>query len=151
MPGMRVLDIGCGAGDVAMLLAEAVGPAGAVVAIDREPRAIETARARAEKSGYRQIELLVSSLETLPDAAPFDAAVGRYVLVHQSDPAAMIRLAGAAVRRGGVVAFHEPALNLLSETFPPIDLFTRVAEKLAHGGAPGAAELRRGQPAPRLF
>ena len=73
---------------------------------------------------------LVSSLETLPDAAPFDAAVGRYVLVHQSDPAAMIRQAGAAVRRGGVVAFHEPALNLLSETFPPIDLFTRVAESL---------------------
>jgi SAM-dependent methyltransferase len=129
-PGMRVLDIGCGAGDVAMLLAEAVGPSGAVVAIDREQRAIEVARARAEKAGYRQIGFLVSPLEMLPQDGSFDAAVGRYVLVHQSDPTAMVRHAGAAVRQGGVVAFHEPALHLLSETFPPIDLFVRVAECL---------------------
>src|SRR5215475_5022290 len=52
-PGMRVLDIGCGAGDVSMLLAEAVGPSGLVVAIDREARAIETARSRAEAAGHQ--------------------------------------------------------------------------------------------------
>ena len=46
-PGMRVLDIGCGAGDVSMLLAEAVGETGAVVAFDRELRVIEIAKARA--------------------------------------------------------------------------------------------------------
>jgi ubiquinone/menaquinone biosynthesis C-methylase UbiE len=39
--GMRVLDIGCGVGDVAMLLAETVGDGGSVVAFDREPRAVE--------------------------------------------------------------------------------------------------------------
>ena len=33
---MRVLDIGCGAGDVSMLLAEVVGEAGSVIAFDRE-------------------------------------------------------------------------------------------------------------------
>jgi SAM-dependent methyltransferase len=129
-PGMRVLDIGCGAGDVAMLLAEAVGTSGAVVAIDREQRAIDAARGRAEKSGHRQIEFLVLPLDALRHDASFDAAVGRYVLVHQGDPAAMIRHAGAVVRPGGIVAFHEPALNMLSETFPPIDLFMRVAECL---------------------
>jgi Methylase involved in ubiquinone/menaquinone biosynthesis len=52
-PGMRILDIGCGAGDVSMLLAEAVGPSGFVVAIDREARAIETVRSRAEAAGHR--------------------------------------------------------------------------------------------------
>ena len=40
-PGMRVLDIGCGVGDMSMLLAEVVGEAGSVVAFDRESRAIE--------------------------------------------------------------------------------------------------------------
>src|SRR5271170_5692902 len=53
-PGMRVLDIGCGPGDVAMLIADAVGPSGKVVAIDREPRAVETARNRALEAGYEQ-------------------------------------------------------------------------------------------------
>jgi protein-L-isoaspartate O-methyltransferase len=37
-PGMRVLDIGCGAGDVSMLVADAVGESGTVVGIDREQR-----------------------------------------------------------------------------------------------------------------
>ena len=37
MPGMRVLDIGSGIGDVAMLAAEMVGPNGRVVGIDKDP------------------------------------------------------------------------------------------------------------------
>jgi ubiquinone/menaquinone biosynthesis C-methylase UbiE len=54
--GMRVLDLGCGVGDVSMLIAETVGPTGAVVGIDREQRAIETARARAEERGVSSSE-----------------------------------------------------------------------------------------------
>jgi SAM-dependent methyltransferase len=34
-PGMRVLDLGCGAGDVSMLAAQYVGPTGLVIGIDR--------------------------------------------------------------------------------------------------------------------
>jgi SAM-dependent methyltransferase len=105
--GMRVLDIGCGAGDVSMLLAEAVGPSGHVLAIDREARAVETARSRAEVAGYCNIEAVVATDDNIPTARPFDAALGRYVLHHQGDPVAMIRKAASAVRPGGVVAFHE--------------------------------------------
>jgi ubiquinone/menaquinone biosynthesis C-methylase UbiE len=46
-PGMRVLDLGCGAGDVSMLAAELVGPSGSVVGIDRNPEVIDLASARA--------------------------------------------------------------------------------------------------------
>ncbi|WP_372453428.1 methyltransferase domain-containing protein [Streptomyces iranensis] len=44
--GMRVLDVGCGAGDVSMLLAESVGPNGAVIGVDMNPTILESARAR---------------------------------------------------------------------------------------------------------
>jgi ubiquinone/menaquinone biosynthesis C-methylase UbiE len=67
-PRMRVLDIGCGAGDVSMLLAETVGETGRVVAFDREARVIETAKARALAAGYRQIEFVVASDEAFPSA-----------------------------------------------------------------------------------
>jgi ubiquinone/menaquinone biosynthesis C-methylase UbiE len=63
---MRVLDLGCGAGDVSMLLAEAVGKAGSVVGIDLESRAIEIVRARATAAGYGQIEFVVTSDDALP-------------------------------------------------------------------------------------
>src|SRR5215469_2578762 len=65
-PGMHVLDIGCGIGDVSMLLAEAVGMTGNVVAFDREPRAVEIARARALAAGYRCIEFVVASDASFP-------------------------------------------------------------------------------------
>ena len=44
-PGMRVLDVGSGAGDVALLLADLVGPGGEVVGVDRAAAALDTARA----------------------------------------------------------------------------------------------------------
>src|SRR5215470_5884178 len=79
-PGMRVLDIGCGAGDVSILLAEAVGPSGLVVAMDREARAVETTRSKAEAAGHRNIEAVVATDDEIPVARQFDAALGRYVL-----------------------------------------------------------------------
>jgi cyclopropane fatty-acyl-phospholipid synthase-like methyltransferase len=133
-PGMRVLDIGCGAGDVSMLLAEAVGEGGSVVAFDHEPRAIEVARARARTAGYRQIEFVVAAHDALPEQPAFDAAVGRYVLIHQADPVAMIRRAAAAVRRQGVVAFHEPAVGV--DTHTPPDVGSRLAACFEEAGLP---------------
>src|SRR5689334_19737027 len=49
--GMRVLDVGCGAGDVSFLIASIVGPVGSVVGIDRSATAIATARKRASEMG----------------------------------------------------------------------------------------------------
>src|ERR1700720_4114454 len=47
VPGMRVLDVGSGAGDVSFLVADLVGDAGEVVGVDRSPNALAAARARA--------------------------------------------------------------------------------------------------------
>src|SRR5690242_8264920 len=46
-PGMRILDVGSGAGDVAFLAAEIVGTAGEVIGTDRSATALVTARERA--------------------------------------------------------------------------------------------------------
>jgi len=163
-PGMRVLDIGCGAGDVSILLAEAVGPSGLVVAMDREARAVETARSRAEAAGHRNIEALVAPDDDMPAARPFDAALGRYVLPHQRDPVGMIRRAASAVRPRGVVAFHEcPAIYPpKNQALPSVTLFEQVASAttaafLATEPSPDVAcrlvtcFVEAGLPSPHLF
>ncbi|MGK9234732.1 class I SAM-dependent methyltransferase [Inquilinus limosus] len=125
-PGMRVLDIGCGTGDVSLLAAELVGPSGTVVGIDRSAEAVAAARGRAGALGRSGVAFHVAEAEAFDHPAPFDLAVGRYVLVHQADPAAMIRAAAARVRPGGAVAFHELVLCGESPTRPPVPLVSQI-------------------------
>ena len=161
-PGMRVLDIGCGTGDVSILLAEAVGETGRVVAFDRESRAIETAKARALARGHRQIEFVVASDDAFPERPAFDAAIGRYVLHHQPDPVATIKRAARSVRRGGIVAFHEPAGHISAHILPAVDLYVELEQclnsvfnaMLPHrdvGGRLIACFEEAGLPAPHLI
>ena len=70
--GMRVLDLGCGAGDVTMLAAELVGSAGSVVGIDRSQEVLNVAKARARETGLRQISFVQSSIEAFSAREPFD-------------------------------------------------------------------------------
>src|SRR5277367_3962556 len=122
-PGMRVLDIGCGSGDVSLLLAEMVGPTGSVVGIDRSPAALALARDRARVTGHPNITFHEAALVNSGGPAPFDAAIGRYVLVHQADPAVMIRAAASHIRKGGVVAFHEISMFGPLEMRPSVPLW----------------------------
>jgi 2-polyprenyl-3-methyl-5-hydroxy-6-metoxy-1,4-benzoquinol methylase len=128
--GMRVLDVGCGAGDVTMLAAELVGPYGWVVGIDRDPEVIVVAKQRAQTATIRQIEFKASWTDVFSDPEPFDLVVGRCVLIHQADPVEFIRAVTRLVRPGGVIAFHEITLCELLRTLPCVPLWKSVAELL---------------------
>ena len=58
--GMRILDLGCGAGDVSMLAAELVGPEGSIVGIDRSQEVLNVAKERAREGGLHHISVQAS-------------------------------------------------------------------------------------------
>jgi ubiquinone/menaquinone biosynthesis C-methylase UbiE len=122
--GVRVLDVGTGAGDVALMVAEMVGPSGSVVGVDHNPEVLQTARARAVRAGFTNATFVQGDAGEMESDGGFDAAVGRLVLMHQSDPAKTLRSVAAMVRGGGTVAFQE--YNVTSRSmvaFPPTRLW----------------------------
>jgi SAM-dependent methyltransferase len=106
--GMRVLDIGSGAGDVALLAGELVGPLGTVIGVDRVAAAVAAATARARDRGLGHVSFREGDPTRLSFDQPFDAVVGRYVLLFQADPSAMLASLVDHVRPRGLVVFHEP-------------------------------------------
>src|SRR5258706_3666871 len=123
-PGMRVLDVGTGAGDVAFLAAEIVGDKGEVVGVDRVPAALETARARASARSLHNVIFREGDPGQMMFEQPFDAVIGRYVLQFQKDPATMLRTLARHARPGGVVTFHEIDWGGLGSA-PPAPIYDR--------------------------
>ena len=105
--GMKVLDVGSGAGDVALTLAEFVGPDGTVIGVDVNPDILKTAQARADAAGFSNIEFIAGDTRTLGLPDDFDAVVGRLVLMYMADPAETLRHLATHLRPGGIVAFQE--------------------------------------------
>jgi ubiquinone/menaquinone biosynthesis C-methylase UbiE len=55
-PGMRVLDLACGAGDVAMLAAHLAGETGSVVGIDRHQEVLALASRRFGSANTKELK-----------------------------------------------------------------------------------------------
>jgi 2-polyprenyl-3-methyl-5-hydroxy-6-metoxy-1,4-benzoquinol methylase len=127
--GMRVLDVGCGAGDVSFLLARMVGPSGAVVGVDRSEEAVAMATARAQAMGLSQVSFSQGEIEDISLDRPVDAAVGRFVLMYSADPSNTLRRVAANVRAGGIVAFQE--MNVAeAKSFPRVDLYEQSIRRI---------------------
>jgi SAM-dependent methyltransferase len=106
-PGMRVLDIGSGGGDVAFLAASLVGPAGEVIGAELELPHVKYASRRAADEGYANVKFIAADFHELVLDRSVDAIVGRLVLVHTPDPATALRRVCRNLRSGGVAAFYE--------------------------------------------
>jgi ubiquinone/menaquinone biosynthesis C-methylase UbiE len=130
-PGMRVLDVGSGPGDVSLIAARIVGPTGTVLGIDAAPEMITLARARAAEKRLSTVGFARAVIDSLRLDEPFDAVVGRLILMHMPDPAATLRRLSAWVRPGGVIAFSENDITA-TRSIPDIPLFSQVTAGIAH-------------------
>jgi 2-polyprenyl-3-methyl-5-hydroxy-6-metoxy-1,4-benzoquinol methylase len=142
-PGMRVLDVGCGVGDVTSIAADLVGTSGEVLGIDISSEALGIAEARMRASGRGQTRFLASPVEAFEGLEGFDAIIGRFILVHMPDPAAVLSLLASRARAGALISFIEmdmstataiPPLPLLAANIGRIiELYRRVGRQMDMG------------------
>ena len=142
-PGMRVLDLGTGIGNVAMLVAELVGPQGQVVGIDNSSRLLDVAASRA--AARPQLRFALGDVRSWRDAEPFDAIVGRLILFHLADPVSVVRHHAASLRPGGLLLALDFDLGA-SRAEPPLPVVTEalgwVNAAFRHAGASPAIGTR---------
>jgi ubiquinone/menaquinone biosynthesis C-methylase UbiE len=141
--GMRILDVGSGAGDVAFLAAELVGPSGQVVGVDQSPDALALARSRAKEQSLANVTFRESELSAMAFDQHFDAAIGRYVLCFQPDPAVLLRKITRWVRPGGIVLFHEPDRKQM-RSYPPTPTYDKMSEWIDETFGRTGMEVRMG-------
>jgi SAM-dependent methyltransferase len=138
-PGQRVLDIGCGVGDVSFIATQLVGETGQVVGMDRSQAAIETARERARFGGHRNVDFLVGDATDPQMPGKFDAIVGRLVLMYLPDPVATLARLRSLLRLQGVIVMQEGDLTSIGAE-PEMPLLSQLREWVVAGfGRAGAA------------
>jgi cyclopropane fatty-acyl-phospholipid synthase-like methyltransferase len=138
-PGMRVLDLGCGVGDMAFVAADLAGPDGYVVGVDRWPEALARARLRAEQIGLAQVRFVEGDIHDPAPGGPFDAIVGRLILMHVPDPVTVLRRQATVLRAGGLVVPIEHDIST-TRSLPATPLVSQAVawliEAFAKGGIP---------------
>jgi len=116
-PGMRILDLCSGSGDVAFLAQEIVGETGSVTGFDNPPGLVAYANERAAYRSLANVQFVEGGFNTVSFAEPFDAIVGRLVLMYREDPEADISAVLRFLRPGGLIVLQE--LDLLAATTVP--------------------------------
>jgi len=106
-PGASVLEIGCGNGMDATILAGMAGPAGQVIGIDVSSTMLASARARDCAGSTPGYMLCDAAALAFPDGT-FDAVRADRVLQHTKDPSAVLREMARVTRRDGKIVVFEP-------------------------------------------
>jgi len=126
--GMRVLDIGCGVGELSMVAARLVGRSGRVTGIDIDEGALTLANARAREQGLNHVDFAHGNISEFRTDASYDAVIGRHILIHTPDPAVVVGLAHSLLNAGGLAVFQEYDFSVVHRPFPAAPLYERAFE-----------------------
>jgi cyclopropane fatty-acyl-phospholipid synthase-like methyltransferase len=136
-PGMRVLDIGSGVGDVSLLLARMV------LGVEKSAGSVETATRRAVEQGAANVAFIAGDIAKFVTDQRFDAIVGRFVLAYVPERGVVLEKLVRYLVPGGIVASLEIDMSQIAQV-PPSDLFTRARQWVLEAFAAGGTELDMG-------
>lgn len=150
VPGIRCLDAGCGPGEGMRILGRIVGPSGHVTGLDIDgatgERMLE--RLRAEKGTHFAFVAGDVTHGDLIPGAPFDLVFARLLLIHMTDPVAVVRHLGALVRPGGrlVLVDYDLSRMAVRPGHPGVERgFEIVTECFRRSGKAADTGLRLGE------
>jgi ubiquinone/menaquinone biosynthesis C-methylase UbiE len=122
--GMRVLDVGCGTGNMTEWIAEQVGTEGSLVAVDISADQLEIAKKNCAAKKLKNISFVESSVFDLKDLAKFDLIYTRFIIMHLAEPQKALSLLVDFLKPGGFLVSEEAA-NAVTCCYPPSPVFQK--------------------------
>ncbi len=126
-PGIRVLEIGCGTGNMTHWIARKIGENGHVTAVDNSGDQIKIAKTNC--SDVNNISFIESSLFDLKDLAKFDVIYSRFLIMHLTTPFEAIQFLMQFLKPNGVIVCEE-ATNSVTACYPQSPVFQKNRELL---------------------
>jgi SAM-dependent methyltransferase len=105
--GMKYLDVGCGGGHVALLMARMVGPDGRVIGTDTDGETLALARNDAQATNMANVEFQQVDACASFWQEEFDMAYARFLLSHLETPANCLATMVAACRPEGTIVIED--------------------------------------------
>lgn len=112
-PGHSILDIGCGTGKQTLPIAQIVGAAGHVLAVDLSRESLNILSNSSRESGVEQrIDVLCSEIDDLGEnlqAQAFDRVLSSYALYYARHPQTVFEVLYRCLKPGGILFFCGPS------------------------------------------
>jgi ubiquinone/menaquinone biosynthesis C-methylase UbiE len=105
--GMKCLDVGCGGGHVAILIAGIVGPEGHVLGTDTDPEILALAREDAEAAKVTNVTFQQLDACACPWHEEFNLAYARFLFSHLNEPANCLAAMVEACLPGGTIVIED--------------------------------------------
>lgn len=105
--GMKCLDVGCGGGHVALLMAGIVGPEGRAIGTDADGDILALARKDTAVANVANVEFQRADACTCLRRGEFDLVYARFLLSHLSQPQNCLAAMAEACRQGGIIVIED--------------------------------------------
>ena len=119
-PGMRILEVGCGTGNMTRWIAKQIGDNGHVTAVDISPEQIQIAKENCSQSN--NITFVESSLFDLNTSIKFDLIYSRFLIMHLPNPFEGLQYLTQLLKPNGILVSEE-ATNSVTACYPESSVF----------------------------